>query len=229
MPDFPLPFIGRLALKGGNLAARPAFVVASMFTPSHREMATRLAASLERFGLPFAVYEVQSVHRSISAAGEDDPAYTKANFISFVLDEFRAPVLYVDCDCVFRALPKRIHSLVAEACDFAIYNWLADEHTDAFKPCIIPNAPPPARSDRPRYFQFSHSVDWFCPDQLICSGAVQFFSGTTAARDLLATWHHVILIFASFYHAFAPQDSLRFLPPSSPEGRGAKHPSFDFN
>jgi hypothetical protein len=192
MPDFPIPFSGRLALKGGDITGRPAFVVASMFTPSHRDLATRLAASLERFGLPFAIYEVPSVHRSISVRGNDDPACTKANFISFVLDEFRVPVLYVDSDCVFRALPKRIQALVADGCDFAIYNWLADEHTDAFKPCVISNTPPPAGSDRPRYYQFSHSVDWFSPDQLLCSGAVQFYSTTAAARDLLAAWHGVI-------------------------------------
>lgn len=192
MSDFPIPFTGRLILKGGNLASQPAFVIVSMFTASHRELATRLAASLEQFGLPFAIYEVPAVHRSLSVRGSDNPAYTKANFISFVLDEFRTAVLYVDCDCVFRALPKRIEALVADGCDFAIYNWLADEHTDAFKPCNVSTTAVPARSGQPRFYQFTHSIDWFAPDQLLCSGAVQFYSTSAAARGLLAAWYNTI-------------------------------------
>jgi hypothetical protein len=188
MPTFPLPFTGRLELKGGDLGARPSFIVASMFTPSHRDLATRLATSLEQLGLPFAIYEVPTVHRSISPRGTDEPGYTKANFISYVLREFQTPVLYVDCDCVFRVEPRRIRALVADGCDFAIYNWLADEHTDAFVPFDVPMADDRADAARPRLFRFSHSIDWFSPDQLICSGAVQFYANTTAARDLLAVW-----------------------------------------
>ena len=81
MPDFPIPFTGRLQLKGGDLMAHPSFVVVSMFTPSHREMATRLATSLEQLGLPFALYEVPTIHRSVSPGGNDDRSNTKANFI----------------------------------------------------------------------------------------------------------------------------------------------------
>jgi hypothetical protein len=143
-------------------------------------------------GLPFAIYEVPTVHRSISVRGNDDPAYTKANFISFVLDEFQTPVLYVDCDCVFRAPPKRLEALVAEGCDFAIYNWLADEHTDTFKPCNVLGSPASDGSDRHRFYQFRHSIDQFAPEQLICSGAVQFYSTTTAARDMLTAWYETI-------------------------------------
>lgn len=192
MTDFPKPFTGRLELKGGDLTAHPSFVVASMFTPSHRDLATRLAESLKKLGLPFAIYEVPTVHRSISSRGADDPAFTKANFISFVLDEFRAPVLYVDCDCVFRVEPKRVRSLVADGCDFAIYNWLADEHTDAFIPFNVPTADVRADNARPRLFRFSHSIDFFSPDQLICSGAVQFYANSAMVRDLLAAWSTAI-------------------------------------
>jgi hypothetical protein len=192
MSDFPIPFTGRLELKGGDLAAHPSFVVASMYSPSHRDLATRLATSLEQLGLPFAIYEVPAVHRSISPRGNDDLVFTKANFISFVLDEYRTPILYVDCDCVFRAPPKRIAVLVADGCDFAVYNWLADEHTDAFLPCNVSTSAVPVGSNRPRFYRFSHSVDAFAPDQLICSGAVQFYSTNAAAHDLLEAWSNAV-------------------------------------
>lgn len=192
MSDFPMPFTGRLELKGGDLTAHPSFVVVSMFTPSHRDPATRLATSLAQLGLPFAIYEVPAVHRSISPRGIDDPAFTKANFISFVLDEFRAPILYVDCDCVFRVEPKRVRALVADGCDFAIYNWLADEHTDAFEPVHVPAAGIPSDNARPSLFRYSHSIDWFAPDQLLSSGAVQFYANSAMVRDLLAAWSTAI-------------------------------------
>ena len=100
--------------------------------------------------------------------------------------------MYVDCDCVLRTDPKRISALVAEGCDFAVYNWLADEHTDAFQPLDIPNSAVPARGDRARFYRYTHSFDWFAPDQLLCSGAVQFYSNSDAARDLLMAWSTTI-------------------------------------
>jgi hypothetical protein len=190
--DFPAPFTGRLELKGGDLAAHPSFIVASMFTPSYRNFATRLAVSLNQFQLPYVMYEVPAVHHSISPKGNEDEAHTKANFINFVLDCHRTPVLYVDCDCVFRAEPKRISTLVADGFDFAIYNWLADEHTDAFKPCRLSTSDGPVENSHRRFFLFDTSFDWFAPEQLQCAGAVQFYSTTPAARGLLAAWNNTI-------------------------------------
>jgi hypothetical protein len=192
MSDFPLPFAGRPALQGGDLAAHPAFIVASMFTPSHRDLATRLATSLQQLQLPFVIYEVPTVHRSISPRGTDDLAYTKANFIRSVLGEFHTPVLYIDCDCVFRAEPKRIRALVDEGCDFAVYNWLADEHTDAFRPCSAQISGASAETVRSRLFRIAHAVDWYAPDQLLSSGAVQFHANTAGAWTLLEAWGQTI-------------------------------------
>jgi hypothetical protein len=79
-----------------------AFIVAAMFTPDYRHRAQRLAASLDSFGLAYALFEVPTVHRSISAKGEGDLTVSKPRFIRFALEQFAKPVLYVDADMVFR-------------------------------------------------------------------------------------------------------------------------------
>jgi hypothetical protein len=221
MSNFPMPFTCRLELKGGDLAARSSFVVTSMFTPSHRDLATRLATSLEQLGLPFAIYEVPTVHRSISSGGTDEPGYTKANFISYVLREFQTPVLYVDCDCVFRVEPKRIRALVTDGCDFAIYNWLADEHTDAFDLFEMPAAGSGPGAVPSRLYRFRHAIDWYAPDQLICSGAVQFYSNSAAALALLAAWSVTIQEFPGALDDHCLDRAFNIHRPMAREGRWA--------
>jgi hypothetical protein len=172
------------------------FVVAAMATPSHAAAAMRLAASCRLFDLPIAVYEVPSVHRSISPRGTDDPAYTKASFLSHVLDEYRCPVLYIDADCVVVEMPQ-LMAHVATSSDFAIYNWLADEHTEAYAPIDYPTVD--ARGQevviRNRFYRFSHRIDVLHHTQLICSGAVQLYAPTAPARALLESWQEAILFF----------------------------------
>jgi hypothetical protein len=186
------PFAGTLAMGNVNLQERPLFLVASMYTPSYRGLAERLAASLSRFGLPFALFEVSTVHRSISASGTADDAYTKANFVRFLLDTHGVPVLYLDCDCVVRSEPRLIRGLIEAGTEFAIYNWLADEHTDAFAPVKVLGADGEVVKPVERFFRFAQSVDAFSPTQLMCSGATQFYANTAASRALLDAWAAVI-------------------------------------
>jgi len=46
-------------------------------------------------------------------------------------------VLYVDADCEFRSAPALIGELLAGGTEFAIYNWAADRHTEAYLPAPI--------------------------------------------------------------------------------------------
>jgi hypothetical protein len=153
------------------------FTVCAMFTPSYRPMAERLLASLTRFGLPHALFEVPKVHRSISARGEGDLSVCKPRFIRHLLKRFGKPVLYVDADMVFRRAPTQIAALMKKGCDFAIYNWLADPINDAWRP--EPGTP---------LWKFYFGVDLASDSQLMASGAVQFWRGSEAGLTLLSDW-----------------------------------------
>lgn len=165
-----------------------------MFTPTYAGKAERLAASCEKFGLPYVIHEVPTVHRSISARGTGDLSYTKPNFIRHLLTAFRKPVLYVDADCEFASEPELIDQLAESRCDFAIYNWYADEYTDRFVPIALSPRPgePPVHN---RFYRFAGSVDWCTNTQLGCSGLVQFYKDSAAARALLVRWHRTIEAF----------------------------------
>jgi hypothetical protein len=191
---FPLP-IGDLRVykRSSGPGAEQPYLVGAMVTADYAGKADRLAASCDRLQLAYAIYRVPTVHRSISHRGSADAAFTKANFIHFLLGEHRRPILYVDADCVFAARPELIDTLVAAGTDFAIYNWLADEHTDAFVPVPVNTAGGAARK---RFFRFSHSIDYIDPGQLICSGAVQLYGDTERARALLARWQQSVAAFA---------------------------------
>jgi hypothetical protein len=187
-----LQFHSDAILRTGAATATPRFLVASMYTSDYRDLAERLRASLHAVGLTSELHETPIIDDSISLRGTRNPAYTKANFIRSMLDRHRIPILYLDCDCVMRDTPRRIESLVADAVDFSIYNWLADEHTDAFVPLAAGPSAEPGAASAPRFFQFSHSIDGFAPEQLLCSGAAQFYAPTEAARGLLVAWADAI-------------------------------------
>lgn len=188
---FPLPFTSLRVMKGGNPAP---YLVGSMFTDAYREGAERLAASCEKFGLQYAIHEVQKVDRSISPRGSHDLAFTKANIIRHLLDIHAKPILYIDADCEFASEPLLIDELVASGCDFAIYNWLADEHTDAFLPVDVTVGPDGAPI-KDRFYRFNHSIDWYSESQLFCSGPVQFYGNSAPARMLLHEWQRTIAAF----------------------------------
>jgi hypothetical protein len=191
---FPLefPFSGVYAEHLAGLAGAP-FLVAGMLTAGYEDKAKRLVDSCRRFHLPYVIYEVPTVHRSISPKGSDDLRFTKANFIRFLLDTFDKPALYLDVDVYFSHYPEAVENIVRSGYDFAIYNWLADDHTEAYRPIEVnigTMASPVASRDR--FYVFSHSVDYFAEDQLVCSGAVQFYGNTVQTRSLLSLWHQAV-------------------------------------
>ena len=183
MQSAAFPFLRSVSDPGGGHA--PEYVVGAMMTPSHAAFGARLAASCRAHGLPLALYEVPSVHRSISVHGADDPRQTKANFVKFLLDRYQRAVLYLDVDCVVTDSPVALTRLLMEQqVDFAIFNWLAEEHTEAYVPADV--APPG------RFYRFSHSIDHYSRTQLLCSGAVQWYANTAGARGLLDAWQTVV-------------------------------------
>lgn len=133
------------------------------------------------------------MHRSISVKGSDDPRYTKARFIRFLLERFERPVLYLDADCVVAEYPARIDDLLSSQVDFAIFNWLAEEHTEAYVRTELPVQDGPTRRvASERFYRFSHSIDSLCERQLLCSRAVQWWNRTAPAITLLEQWQGVI-------------------------------------
>ncbi len=164
-----------------------------MMTPSHARFGARLAESCYRHSLPLALFEVPTVHRSISLQGSDDLRYTKANFVHFLLTRYGRPVLYVDVDCVIAQPPVHIREILFAQNDFAIFNWLTETHTEAYVPADLSRWEVFARADRPgRFYRFSHSIDVSTDSQLLCSGAVQWYNTTTAAALLLENWQAAI-------------------------------------
>jgi|SRR5271170_3720473 len=162
-----------------------AFVVAAMFTPDMSTRVDRLKASLDTSNLDYALYQVPSVHRSISARGGDDTAFSKPNFIHHALEELRRPVLYLDADMVVRGFPSKIDEIAWSGTDFAIYNWFADPAADRYEAVRLPID---GMETWNRFYKFSYGLDLFDPCQLLCSGAVQFYNNSEGARRLLRSW-----------------------------------------
>jgi hypothetical protein len=212
----------RLELRYGSLPGPegPPSICA-MFTPSYVSAAERLAHSLRDLSLAHALFEVPSVHRSISLHGSDDLTYTKANIMCRLLELTKRPVLYVDVDCVVRRHPELLFRLLQRGCDFAIRNWLSADPNDAYVPAhIAENAD--GASEPPRYYRHGYHVDYVGDEQLLCSGAVQLWGNTPAARGLLAAWFATIAA-----HPGVPDDECLNFTFNNPEGwRAALQPSW---
>jgi hypothetical protein len=193
-------------------AADAPFVAIAMFTKDYAAKAERLAASLDKFGLAHALFEVPSVHRSISPKGGNDLTYSKPVFITWALRRFQRPLLYLDADCEIKERPELIWTLHREQTDFSAYNWLADLMNDAWVP--EPNVPGVTASGAPRYWCFSHAIDDYATTQLNCSGAVQYWRDSDSAFRLLAAWKQAITV----YPRLADDECLRVAFNRAPGG-----------
>ena len=189
-PDFPF---SRVLAEPPPGASTPPYVIGAMATPAYRRLAERLLMSCRVFGLPVALYEVPAVHRSISPAGCDDLRLTKPAFLQFLLRRYDRPILYLDADCVIVQPPARCAGFVGQRVDFAIFNWLATEHTETYYP--VPKQVEAAdgiHMTARRFYGFRHSIDAMSDTQLLCSGAVQWWADSVAASRLLRAWQGVI-------------------------------------
>jgi hypothetical protein len=189
---FPIPFKSLRTINGGKAGS---YVIAAMFTPSYSKKADRLVASCEKLGLPYVIHEVPTVHQSISSRGTDDLSYTKANFIRHQLTIHKKPILYVDSDCEFVSQPELIDQLVRSGCDFAIYNGFANERTDRYLPIEL-SLSPNEQPIKNRFYRFAGGEHWYSKTQLVCSGCVQFYGNSLAARALLSRWHRTVAAFS---------------------------------
>ena len=180
------------------------FVVAAMHTDAYADKAARLLASCERFGIAHDIRRVPSVHQSISRRGTPDLAFTKPAFILDALARHRRPVLYIDADCEIRAAPALIGELLGQGVEFAIFNWAADRHTEAYLPApIVLGTPDGVTGKGPRYYRLAWKFPYYDPAQLLCSGAVQLYADTPAARGLLEAWRRTIERFPEAADDFA--------------------------
>lgn len=177
-----------------DLAALPTtgYAVCAFFTPGDgfERYADRLAASCRQFGLPYSLWCAPAIHRSVTLRGTTDLAYTKSSFIRFCLDRLAgAGVAYLDVDTMLVSSPVAFDDIRASGADFAVYNWFADPHNEAYLPAghrlgpVMPGGLP---------YLFSHRVERCSSDQLNCSGVTQYYAPSPAARALLLRWQEVI-------------------------------------
>jgi hypothetical protein len=164
-------------------------VVCAMFTPDSPrffQCADRLARSCEKYELPYRIYKVPEVHKSLSPSGTDNLSFTKVNFIYSNLMRFPDKnVLCLDVDIFFADYPEQIVQISNSGYDFAIYNWLNDEHNEAYLPMSGKLEAGNRYSD---FYIFSHSINYLSTEQLICSGGVQFYRNSPEAKHLLKSW-----------------------------------------
>ncbi len=190
---FPLPVRGQSIYREMlEPIERVPFVVCAMCTPSeqYHRYADRLADSCERFELPYRIVTVPTVHTSLNLRGTGEAAYTKANFIASMMDQFTGKnILYLDVDVLFMDYPGRIFEISKAGYDLALYNWLADRHNEAYMPIAGRPSDEQAADGR---FVFSHQIPYFCTDQLLCSGGVQFYRNSPQTKKLLQSWQGVL-------------------------------------
>jgi hypothetical protein len=185
----PVPLPHRRAIESAGIAGAR-YVLGGMFTPDYAGRAERLRQSCDALGVPHALFELDAVHTSISPRGRPDPALTKANFIAWLLERYRKPILYLDIDCVVRERLPLVDELVASGVDFAIFNWAAEPDNEAFVPVDVTLD---GKVIRDRFFIYSHRVKRQTESQLMASGCVQFYRPSPAAQAFLQAWHAAVL------------------------------------
>lgn len=184
------------------------FIVCAMFTgnnPLYLKYAGRLANSCGKYELPYSIYQVPAIHKSMNICGHDDLSFTKAQFIFSNMMRFPdKKILYVDVDMFFVEYPEKIVQISNADYDFAIYNWLSDEHNEAYMPI---NHKIEAGNRHSELYSFSHSIDFYCAGQLLCSGGVQYYKNSAAAKKMLEYWQN----FISRYPDFADDEGLDYV------------------
>ena len=106
------------------------FIACGMFTRNYADKALNLENSLNKFSLPYALYEIPSIHSSISHHGNTNSSFNKPKFIRAMLDKYKLPILYLDVDCVIESAPDLINEIAGQEYDFAIFNWLKNERNE---------------------------------------------------------------------------------------------------
>jgi hypothetical protein len=192
--EFPLP-IKNISIYSENLlsAHQNPFIVCAFFTPNEMryfKFAQRLLTSCEKFGLPYCIYQVSDIHRSINVNGCDDLAFTKANFIAYNIARFPDKnILYLDCDVLFVEYPEMIVQISRDGYDFAIYNLFSDESNEFYSPVTEEVEGKIVISD---FHVYSKHIEYYCTNQLMSCGGVQFYKNCSESKNFLKAWQNVI-------------------------------------
>ena len=87
------------------------FLIVSFFTKNYKIKADRLIDSLNNFKLNYKVFEVPSIHYSKSENGSDNINYSMPKLILKMINKYKVPILFTDCDMVIEKKPELIFSL----------------------------------------------------------------------------------------------------------------------
>ncbi|HVT56290.1 MAG TPA: hypothetical protein VHD34_09630 [Xanthobacteraceae bacterium] len=171
-----------------HVTGTTAYVAVAMATQSILHLAARLRDSLVAHHIEHIIYIVPAIHCSISVKGTPDIEFSKPAFIERCLDKIERPLVYLDADVVLRERPS-FDPFVKEGADFAIYNFLADDKSDAFAPISLPFG---GKIWKKRFYMLSHKFEMSDSSQLAAAGPTQFYANSKAARKLLDNWRKTI-------------------------------------
>ena len=120
-----------------NNFSKIGFLIVSFFTQNYKSKADMLIDSLNKFNLNYKIFEIPTIHYSKSDKGSDDINYCMPNLIIKMINKYRIPIIFMDCDLVLMEEPKLFYKLKEKCIDFSIYNWLADKDNDGYMPLKV--------------------------------------------------------------------------------------------
>ena len=167
------------------------FLIVSFFTKNYKTKADRLIDSLNNFKLNYKVFEVPSIHYSKSENGSDNINYSMPKLILKMINKYKVPILFTDCDMVIEKKPELIFSLKEKKIDFAIYNWLEDSENDGYLPVNLDINTEEGKVHKKYYINKVNIKLINNPDkekQLFSSGAVAYFSDSNESISFLNYW-----------------------------------------
>ena len=174
-----------------NNFSKIGFLIVSFFTHNYKSKADLLIDSLSKFNLNYKIFEIPTVHYSKSDKGSEDINYCMPNLIIKMINKYRIPIIFMDCDFVLMEEPKLFYKLKEKCIDFSIYNWLADKDNDGYMPLKV-NINSKKGEIKKTYYVNSVNVKLLnnpqMKDQLFSSGGVAYFSNSYESIKLLNKW-----------------------------------------
>ena len=188
--------IHKTILKYRNVGSRFPLVIA-MFTADRLHHANRLHQSLLKHKLSHRICEIDKIHSSTSVKGDRESVFTKPHFIKSWLTHTHKPILYVDADTVFKSVPTLISQSIIQGTKLGLYNWLSAEENQTFFNVNQASTPTTLRAVYGNYpskfFTKGFRIDHMSAEQIIVSGAVQFWANDALCLSLLDAWQATIL------------------------------------
>ena len=182
------------------------FLIVSFFTQNYKDKADRLINSLNNFNLNYKIFEVPTIHYSKSDKGSNDINYCMPKLIIDMLNQFKIPIIFLDCDLVVMKEPKLFYSLKEKNIDFAIYNWLEDSENDGYLPVKLKINSDKGEIEETYYINSVNVKLLNNPNkegQLFSSGGVAYFSESNSSINVLNEWLENIIKYPK-----APDDQL---------------------